>query len=266
VRFIGDDPELVAAEAAPRRRLRLGAWWRAGLDLLLPPLCPTCSARVLDPSSLCPACWRSLDVIERPFCDKTATPFELDPGPGALSPEAHQFPPPWGRARAAALYEGAAPKLVQALKYGDRHEVAPLLARLMRRAGADVLAEADLLVPVPMHRWRLWTRRFNQAALLANHLGRTAERPVAHGALVRRKATPQQVGLTREQRARNMAGAFAVPAKRRALVEGRRVVLVDDVYTSGATLAAATRVLKRAGAAEVDVLVFARVAERIASV
>jgi ComF family protein len=261
--FIGDDPDLIDARAP--RRWRLRPLVRAVLDLVLPPLCPVCSSRVLEPASLCPDCWQDLAFIERPFCDKTATPFETDLGPGALSAEAHQHPPPWQRARAAVLYGRVAGALVKSLKYGDRHEVARLMARLMTRAGRDVLDAADIVVPVPLHRARLWSRRFNQAAVLAGLVGKAAGKPVVMDLLVRRKATPQQVGLDRDKRARNMVGAFAVPSHLAPRLKGRRVLLVDDVYTSGATLAAATRVLKRGGAASVDVLVFARVTERIAA-
>lgn len=256
------------AQYKDRAQLLSGGWhtpFRMIIDLVMPPLCASCRIRVTDAASICPACWSTLSFIERPFCDKTATPFVIDPGPGVLSSEAHHRPPRWNRARAAVLYGGVAARLVHALKYSDRHEVAPLLARLMARAGADILSEADLLVPVPLHRWRLLSRGFNQAALLTERIGRLAGRPWAMDALLRRKDTPQQVGLTREARARNMAGAFAVPAARKSRISNRRIVLIDDVFTSGATLQAATRALKRAGAANVDILVFARVAEVIAA-
>jgi ComF family protein len=244
-------------------------WWRsfgrAALDLVMPPRCPTCGVRVAEPAALCAACWATVPFIMRPFCEKTATPFALDAGPGAVAPEALQHPVPWQRARAAMRYEGAAAKLVQLLKYGDRHEVVPLMAGAMLRAGGDVLCDADMIIPVPLHPRRLWMRRFNQAALLAHAVGARAGKPVAVDVLRRRKSTPPQVGLRREQRARNMAGAFVVPPSKRGVLTGRRVVLIDDVYTSGATLAAATRALRRAGAHEVDVLVFARVTDIIAT-
>jgi ComF family protein len=262
-RWIVDDEADLGSAARGRPDPR--RWLRAALDLIVPPRCAACGVRVVEPSSLCGACWATLAFVERPFCEKTATPFTVDPGPGVLSPEALAADPPWERARAAALYVGAAPDLVRALKYGDRHEVAPLMARLMARAGRDVLAEADLIVPVPLHRWRLLQRRFNQAALVALALARSSGKPCRTDLLARRKPTPPQVGLGRDARARNVAGAFAVRAAKAEALAGRRVVLVDDVYTSGATLAAATRVLKRAGAARVDVLVFARVTDAIAT-
>jgi ComF family protein len=129
----------------------------------------------------------------------------------------------------------------------------------MARAGRDILADADLLVPVPLHRFRLLQRRFNQSALLALAVSRLSGIGIGHDLLVRRRATRRQVGLGAAERWRNLAGAFAVPAERRPLVEGRRLVLIDDVLTSGATAEAATKALRRAGADRVDVLVFARV-------
>lgn len=265
--WIGDDPGL--EEAPPRRRMRdvAARLLRQAVDAVLPPLCPACGTHVGEPATLCPACWSDLAFISRPFCEKTATPFSVDLGPGTLSPEASQLDPPWERARAAVLYGPTASRLVQALKYHDRHEVAPLMGRQMARAGADILAEADLVVPVPLHWRRQVARRFNQAELLARAVVRATPNapPVAPDLLVRRKSTPRQVGLGKTQRAANMVGAFALRESDRHRVAGRRVVLVDDVFTSGATLVAAARVLKRAGAAAVDVLVFARAVETIAT-
>jgi ComF family protein len=170
-------------------------------------------------------------------------------------------PPVYQRARAAVCYDDVARTLVHALKYGDRLELAPLMGRLMARAGADLLAEADALVPVPLHWRRLWLRRFNQSALLSRAISRYANLPLADGVLRRVKATAQQAGLSKEQRAQNLQGAFRIPPENEAAVEGRRLVLVDDVLTTGATANAAARALLRAGAANVDVVVFARVVD-----
>jgi ComF family protein len=160
-------------------------------------------------------------------------------------------------------FDETARVLVHALKYGDRLDLAPMMGRWMANAGRELTAEADLLVPVPLHWRRQWARRFNQSALLAAVVaklsGRTDGLRVSHRALKRVKATAQQVGLARSERALNVQGAFRVPAAAKAEVAGRRVVLVDDVLTSGATIEACARALLRAGAASVDVLVFARV-------
>jgi len=156
-------------------------------------------------------------------------------------------------------YDDIARKLVHAFKYGDRLDLAPTMGRWMARAGRELLADTDAIVPVPLHWRRQWARRFNQSALLAEIIAKASGRMVAHGALKRVKATPQQVGLDKSERAENVQGAFRVPAHGRAEVAGRKLVLVDDVLTSGATVDACSRALLRAGAASVDVLVFARV-------
>lgn len=231
------------------------------INLVLPPTCLSCAAAVGDDGSLCAACWSGLGLIERPYCERLGTPFAHDPGPGALSPAAMANPPPFGRLRSVALYGDVSRRLVHALKYEDHLELVRWMSGWMARAGAEIVAEAELLVPIPLHRRRLWWRRFNQSAALALGVGRVLGRAVDLTALRRVKATRQQVGLALSERATNVRGAFAVQPTARPRIAGRRVVLVDDVYTTGATIAAATRTLLRAGAASVDVLVFARVAD-----
>jgi ComF family protein len=233
---------------------------RALLDFVYPPTCLACRAAIGETGALCPRCWREMRFIERPFCERLGTPFEQDLGPGLISPQAIADPPAYGRARAAARFEdGPARRLVHRLKYSDRIELAKPLGRWMARAGVDILAEADVLAPVPLHPLRLLTRRFNQAAALAAIVGQEAGKPCDLSLLARVKATKAQVGLSRAQRADNVQGAFRVPAGAESRVRGRRIVLVDDVLTSSATANAAARALLRAGAASVDVLVFARV-------
>jgi ComF family protein len=229
------------------------------LGAALPPLCPSCRAPLADARGLCAACWSKLTFITRPYCERLGIPFAYDAGPGLLSLEAIADPPAYGRARAVAAYDDIAAKLVHALKYGDRLDLAPTLGRWMATAGADVLNDADALVPVPLHWRRLWARRFNQSAALAHAIGKARDVPVVRDALRRVKATPQQVGLSRNERALNMQGAFRAPERGKAAVVDRRLLLVDDVLTSGATVEACARALLRAGAANVDVLVFARV-------
>ncbi|HKS64768.1 MAG TPA: ComF family protein, partial [Xanthobacteraceae bacterium] len=170
-------------------------------------------------------------------------------------------PPAYNRARAAVRYDDVARKLVHALKYGDRMDLAPMIGRWMIRAGHELLGDADALVPVPLHWRRLWTRRFNQSAALAEQIARESGIAVAHKALRRVKATAQQVGLSRRDRATNVQGAFKVAPDARPEVAGRRLILIDDVLTSGATSDACARALLRAGARQVDVLVFARVVD-----
>jgi len=231
---------------------------RAALDVIYPPTCLACRRAVDGGEALCPPCWRAMRFIERPYCDRLGTPFEQDLGPGLLSPQAIADPPVYRRARAVARFEdGPARQLVHRLKYGDRGEVAAPLARWMARAGAEVLADADLIVPMPLHPSRLLQRQFNQAALLAQGVAKASQKRCALAALRRVKATRSQVGLTRAQRAENVQGAFR--AAEGADLKNRNVLLVDDVLTSGATANAAARALLRAGALNVDVLVFARV-------
>lgn len=237
----------------------LSATVRAALDVALPPLCPSCREPLGDGAGLCASCWSKLSLIEAPYCARLGIPFTYDPGPGLLSMEAIANPPSYDRARAAVRYDDVARELVQAFKYGDRLDIAPMMGGWMARAGHELLADADALVPVPLHWRRLWSRRFNQSASLALAIGRNAGLPVIDAALKRVRATPQQVGLSKSERASNVQGAFRVSPDGKAAIAGKRLVLVDDVLTSGATVEACAKALLRAGAAHVDVLVFARV-------
>lgn len=242
----------------PRAAAGLAGLARRAADLALPPQCLACDRPVAEHGSLCASCWSRLKPIDKPYCARLGIPFTYELGAGALSAEAIADPPPFDRCRAVAIFDDVARSLVHGLKYRDRLELARWMAGWMARAGADVLADADAVVPVPLHPRRLWWRRANQSALLAQAIA-AAGKAFAPTALLRIRATEQQVGLTPDQRDRNVRGAFRVPADRAATIAGRRVLLVDDVYTTGATVKAATRALLRAGAAGVDVLVFARV-------
>jgi ComF family protein len=234
---------------------------RLTLDIALPPLCPACREPVGESLGLCAQCWSKLSPIAPPYCARLGIPFAYDPGPGILSMQAIADPPAYTRARAAVRYDDVARTLVHALKYGDRLDLAPVMGRWMARAGRELLSDTDIIVPVPLHWRRLWARRFNQSALLAKILSGIAGRPVGYQSLKRVKATPQQVGLSRAERALNVQGAFKVMPDGKAEIARRRILLIDDVLTSGATVDACTRALLRAGANSVDVLVFARVVE-----
>jgi ComF family protein len=232
---------------------------RGGVNVLLPPHCMACEMPVATSGTLCAQCWGKLRLIERPYCERLGTPFAYDLGEGALSAEAIADPPPFERLRAVAAYDDMARKLVHGLKYGDRLDLAQWMARWMVRAGGELVSSAGVVVPVPLHRRRLWSRRFNQSAMLALAIAEVAGKPFAPTALRRIRPTQQQVGLSARERAENVRGAFRVVESERIAVAGRRVLLVDDVYTTGATMKAATRALLRAGAEAVDAVVFARV-------
>ena len=255
-------PSLSIAIANPIRRAAgaVRGVLRSALDLALPQLCPACRETV-EGRGLCASCWSKLSFITRPYCERLGIPFVYDPGPGILSMEAIADPPSYNRARAAVRFDEISRALVHALKYGDRLDLAPMMGRWVAQAGHELLADADALVPVPLHWRRQWARRFNQSAMLAATISAASGVPIAAGALKRDKATVQQVGLSRAERGDNIQGAFRVPETGKAAVAGRRLVLVDDVLTSGATVEGCARALLRAGAANVDVLIFARVAE-----
>jgi ComF family protein len=232
---------------------------RAAADLVLPPTCLACRKPVNTSGTLCAACWTGMGFIERPYCERLGTPFASEAGDALLSPAAIADPPAYDRARAAARYGDISRELVHLLKYGDRLDLARPLGQWMARAGAELLRDADALVPVPLHWSRLLQRRFNQSAQLAQAISRVTGVGVLDDALLRMRATRPQVGLARKERAHNVQGAFAVPQAARIDVKGRKLIVVDDVVTSGATVDVCARVLRRAGAVRVDVLSLARV-------
>ncbi|WP_377293812.1 ComF family protein [Rhizobium sp. SG2393] len=248
-------PVLTRTRAAAQRLRPVG---RGLLDLLFPPVCVGCSRLIAKPHALCPVCWSGLRFLERPYCAVLGLPFVHDLGDAILSPEAIADPPVFQRLRSAVVHEGVARHLVHALKYADRGDLAPMMAGWMVRASDGLLAECDGVVAVPLHRFRLWRRRFNQSADLARHVAALSGRPYLADALVRQRRTQRQVGLGARARVENVRGAFQVPDGQRMVVAGKRLVLIDDVYTTGATVAAATRALLKAGAVSVSVLTFAR--------
>lgn len=229
------------------------------LDVLYPPVCLSCDAPVATADTLCPDCFRGLRAITAPMCPVLGLPFEVSLGPGALCAEAIADPPPFERARSAVIYNDVARALVGKLKYGDRPELARLCARLMAQAGAELLTPDAVLVPVPLHRRRQFARRYNQSTELARALGRLTGLSVDPVLVSRRKNTRQQVGLSGDARRRNVAGAFQPHADLISRLGGRRVIIVDDVITTGSTVKAVTRALRSGGAGRIDVLSFARV-------
>ena len=233
---------------------------RAGhrvLDIVLPPRCLKCGATVDAVGGLCADCWPAVAFLVPPQCAACGLPFEFDLGPAALCGACAGERPAFERARATFRYDDGSKDLILRFKHADRTDSAPAFARWMARAGGTLLADADLIAPVPLHWLRLFMRRYNQAALLASALGELAGKPAVNDLLLRRRRPAKACGVLARQR--NVAGAFAVDPRRRALLADKRVLLVDDVLTTGATVSACSSVLLRAGARAVDVLTLARV-------
>ncbi|MGE4065119.1 MAG: ComF family protein [Rhodospirillaceae bacterium] len=227
------------------------------LNSVLPPQCLACAAIVETPGHLCASCFSRFTFITPPHCGICGIPLTQTVTDDLICGACVTERPVYGRARAAFVYDQHSRPLVLKLKHGDRTDMAVHLAKWLQRAGGEVIDGADVIVPVPLHRWRLLIRAYNQAALIAHALGRLTGKAVAADALIRSKATPSQGGLSRKERRRNVARAFA--AGRPGLIEGKRILLIDDVLTSGATANACALTLIQAGAAAVDVLALARV-------
>ena len=235
--------------------------WQGIVDVVTPPLCMACQIPVQQGAGLCLACWSKLQMIDEPLCDCLGTPFAYDEGEGALSPAALADPPMWDKGRAAVAFDDASKALVHQLKYQDTFEAGIAMARMMVGAGRKLLADCDVILPVPLHRLRLWQRRFNQAAFLSQLISQQTGIASLTDVLLRQRDTKRQVGLDASQRQKNVRKAFAVALERQQAIEGKTVLLVDDVRTTGATANACAEVLKQAGAARVHVLSFALVLE-----
>jgi ComF family protein len=241
----------------PRLRARLRKAWSGLGDLVLPPVCLGCREPMTAHDTLCAACWTGIDFIRPPLCNRLGVPLPFATGDLSLSSAAIADPPVYDRTRAVAHYSGLMRRLIHDLKFHDRDDLVGLLGGWLTEAGRDLLTGADLVVPVPLSRMRLLRRRFNQAARLGSDVSRRCAVPMDPLSLIRLRSTSSQVGLSRSEREENVRGAFAVREDRRDRIEGRRIVLLDDVVTTGATVSAATRALRRAGAENVDVLALA---------
>lgn len=250
------------APEPPRRWRRLAATFGAGLlDALAPPSCILCAEPVADQGGLCGTCFRGITAIATPFCAVCGVPFAHAgvAGQGGRCVACLAAPRAFDRARAALVYDDGAKPLLLGFKHADRTQFAAPLAAMMARAGRDLLAQAELVTPVPLHWRRFVSRRYNQSALLSRHLARQARLPHIPDLLVRTRPTPPLGDKGAQERAALLAEAFRVRARFAHRVAGRRVLLVDDVLTSGATVGECARVLKAAGATAVDVLAAARV-------
>ena len=246
------------------------AWWKPGprlksaarsaLDLLFPPQALDDGPRPLA-TGLSAAGWSQISFLDDPVCDGCGTPFEYPLGEGVRCAACMARPRAFDRARAACLYDDASRGPILQLKHADRTDLAPLFARWISRSARALLAEADAIAPVPLHPTRLLGRRYNQAAEIARPLSRLAGVAYLPDALLRVRATDTQGGKSGSGRRRNVAAAFHVPASRAKQVAGKRILLIDDVMTTGATVEGCARALLKAGASCVDVAVVARVKE-----
>ena len=242
------------------RRALIGGG-RATLDALLPPMCPITGEAVATPGSLSATGWSKLQFVDDPACHQCGIPFAYDHGNEAVCGACVASPPDFGRARAAIMYNDEAHDLLVAFKHHDRTELAPLFGAWIAHAARGLIQSDSLLAPVPLHPKRLLARRFNQAALLARSAAQRLNVEFTTQAIERSKPTPPQKLLSAEARQRNVAGAFRLRDEYRYLIQDRHIILVDDVLTTGATLSACARTLKKNGAARIDAVVVARVAK-----
>lgn len=232
------------------------------VDLILPPRCPFTGESVDFQGGISPQAWAGLTFISAPFCYGCGFPFEFSAPKGteeALCASCLAVRPEFNAARAALVYNDASRDLVLKFKHGDQMQAVVCMIPWLKSAGAEFWGRTDVIVPVPLHRWRLLRRRYNQAGIMGQALSRHVDVPCVVDALVRQRATVTQGHLKSKERAKNVRAAFDVPSKKRALIEGKRIVLIDDVYTTGATVRECTKALLKAGAAEVNILCLARV-------
>ncbi len=228
------------------------------LNVIFPPQCLSCDALVPTHGTLCNGCWNAVRFISEPMCLRCGHPFEFNMGEGALCGACLQEAPTYNRARAAFAYDDASRRLVLRLKFHDQTLLAKFYGKWLASAGRELIANSDIIVPVPLHYFRFIARRYNQAALLADALKHETGLPTLPDALKRTRRTPPQASLSRKDRVKNVKGAFAVSPRHAAAIAGKTVLLVDDVMTTGATLEQCTKTLLKAGASSVNVLTLAR--------
>ena len=229
-------------------------------DAIYPPQCAGCMTLTDAPHGLCPTCWKDTSFITGAICASCGIPVPGTSEDGLRCDDCHANPPDWTQGRAAIMYTGVGRRVLLSFKHGDRLDLARTLAGWMAGAGSTLIETADIVAPVPLHRWRLLSRKFNQAAELARqpHISGACE--YCPDLVTRIRSTTLQKNMTREERLANMAGAFEVPTRHLNRLKGKSVLLIDDVMTTGATLSTLSRCLSDAGAETVNVLALARVA------
>lgn len=233
--------------------------FRKSLSTLLPERCFSCGDIVGEVGGLCAECWPKITFITKPQCRRCGRPFEFDPFGDVECAECLRHPPVYEKARSCMVYDAGCRSLILAFKHADRVDMAPTLTTWLQRAGEEVWQGADLIVPVPLHWTRLWSRKFNQSAELARHLALKTGKVYAPDLIRRKRRTPSQANLRAKARAKNVRGAFSASKKAATQISGKRILLIDDVMTTGSTLNACAGVLLWAGAEAVDVLTLARV-------
>jgi ComF family protein len=231
----------------------------AVVDTVLPPRCVLSGEIVDRQGMLAPQIWTELSFMSAPLCACCGLPFEFEVEKGSLCGACLEDRPEYETARAALRYDDLSRRLILGFKHGDQMQAVVAFMPWLKAAGAEMLKEADFLVPVPLHRWRLFRRRYNQAAVLAHYLAKDTGLPVMMDAMMRVRATPPQGHLSAKDRYKNVQRAFAVNSARASAIKGKTIILMDDVYTTGATVRECTKALLKAGAAKVHVLCVARV-------
>lgn len=232
---------------------------RGFLDILFPPICPISRESVDQWGALSPSAWSALSFLGGPACTICAFPFEYDFGKTAICGVCETNKPAYDASKAALIYDDKSRRLILPFKHGDQTYLAKSLSKAMFNAGKEILNDADILIPVPLHRRKLWMRRYNQAGILAKYLGAMSDKNIIHDVLIRTRWTGTQGYLRRKQRQANVSNAFGVYPGKEGLIKGKKICLIDDVYTSGSTLHESAKALKKAGASHVSTLCFARV-------
>lgn len=230
------------------------------VDTILPPRCIVTGDMVDRQGMVAPQVWKDLSFIADPKCGRCGFPFDFEVEAGSLCASCLDYPPKFESARAALKYDDTSRGIILGFKHGDKLHAAKAFVPWLKMAGAEMLDQADVLLPVPLHPWRLLKRKYNQAAVMAAALSKDTNIPIIYDGLRRTRSTPPQGHLSSKERYRNVKSAFAVNEKQKARMRGKSIVLIDDVYTTGATVNECTKALYKAGVARVNILTLARVA------